>query len=870
MRVAAFILFFSIFSLSLSAAISVEDIQAPIRPIDNPRPQYWPSKMWRTIVEGGDQLAYSFIEILYDSINSFNLKISDHNYVRTDLKLKRQVFDNQDVLNSYTVMDYLNFEAKSKNLRLEAPFSMTNASFGVSLGVKGTLEWLNIRQVLASAYSELPLISQKYEKDTAELQEQTEAFSPNEFWDPSFRPRTSRLWNMITFPVRIPFTPFQLGQMENGELISWSINGYVELGPDVGFRILPESLTQNNGNVTAYFRNFLKGKYRVTVLKENDRFVRVKLSKEKSYGHRYGIGPTNTNLEIFEGFLIFEGSDFQTRILQQKVSMIPFNFEVKKEYAQTFDVGYRFDLSDPLAHEAFYKSVWGSFYKAYELQGRRNSQNDLIVERLFRKRSQVTTHNSTRKLDLTFFTRNLGKQSQSTKARIFLSDGEHLVFKEVTSVDKGWKLAWGRFEKLNYSFNIALDKTAYLKGKKDTYQLVVEANLQDSHTTGPEMQRYIRTVEQALGNDSLLPDLPAFVPLYMRFNTDDDYIYPENIALKLAKYRRSTFYYGFNITQDQIVKFIKTPKEKMWGILEKTFGIPSGKWSTRARRRLYRTKHIFSRIANVPLFLANVHLRKGGDIEAAKKIYNNWVKLQANFLLDENGNEVIDQNIEKKLKILSNLFEVKHFGHELLRLLLFSLDDSELDYFLVATNNSFGRIQQRGKVTTNPEYLLNLTDTAMDFERLAGGFKSNPKLVVKDLKMKVLDNESVKVSFHLNHTPKLIYFKMFKANRFQKYKVIAELVFRNNKRFKEGYNDFIISKKSIDELSYNLGEPLILKNFYNLTISTSMDRFSWSKVASKRLYYDIDDNLGLKSRAPISAQEITEELFDWEKQALNN
>lgn len=835
--------------------------QEKITELENPRVEYWPGNIWRQITNGTDIVAYSIVEALYETINSFSIQLSNHHYVRTDLKLKRKVFDNQDVLNSYTVMDYLNFEAQSKNLNISAPLSLPNVSFGINLGVKGSLNWLNIRQVLASAYSTLPVISQNSNEENSNL-ESAMSFSPNEFWDPSFRPRISKLWNLVNFPIRIPFTPYQFNKMDNGELISWSINGYVELGPDIGFRLIPENIAQSNGSAKAFFRNFLKGSFRVTILKENNQFVRVKLSKENATGYRLGIGPTSKKLEIFEGFLIFEGTSFETNLLEQNISMIPFQFELKKELQNTFDVGYRFDLSDPSANEAFYKAVWGSFYKAYELQGRRSSNGNLVVEKLFRKKATSITQSSDQILDLAFFTRNLGKKTQSTKAKIYLEDGEHQVFKEVTSIDKSWKLAWGRFEKLKYSFDIALDKTAYLKGKENSFQMVVEANLEDSHTTGHEMQQYINLVEQALGNRDLLPDLPSFVPMYLRFNSDDDYIFPENISLKIAKYRRSSFYYGFNITQDQILQLAKVSKNQMWPILEKAFGILPGKWSTRSKRRLYRLKNLFPKIANIPLFLANIHLRKGSDVETAKKIYANWISLQNAF----NSNNEIE--IDRKLKILSQMFEVKHFGHELLRILLFGLSNSELDYFLVATNNSFGRIAQRGKVTTNPEYLLNLTDTAMDFERLAGGFRSNPKLVIKDLNVKVLSDESIKINFHLNHTPKLLYFKLFKSNRLQKYRVMAELVFRNKERFKEGENQIIISKKSIDDLEYELATPLSLKNFYNITLSSSMDRFSWGKVASKRFYYDTNINKESKLLLDLEPIEIQEEIFEWEKENL--
>jgi hypothetical protein len=896
--------------------------------IDNPRPMHWPARVWRSIVQGADDAAYSLTHALFDAIKKFDFDLYKQDYYRLGLKVRRDVYDNQDVLNSYTVKDQFSLEAKSRNLTLKAPIATPNVSLGFSLGIGGTLQWMNIRQVTASRYAKLPTIDQEvtyldeigftkkevrklrkeYRKKQKEMARERrsqdgdedpddpvfepdpggdvseiDTYQSSQVLDPSLRPRLSRLWNPFVIPFKLPYNLKRLSKMEDGELVSWSVNGYIELGPDVGFNIAPFTGTDATLGVNAYFRTFLKGTFRVTILKENDRFVRVKLSKVRTKGYRLGLGGSGRDFELYEGFLIFEGSDFETRLLRQNISMIPFKFQLKKEKSNTFDVGYRFDLNYPEAVAAFKKTIWGSFHRAYELQGRR-SGDDLVVERLFRKTAVNRARTFSQRLDLRFYTRNQGRRSESTNAIIQLPDGPRQVFKEVTTVDKNWKLAWGRFEKLNYVYTISLDKTSYLQGKPNSYQLIVEANIEDSHTTGQEMQYYTRTVEQALGNDQLLPDLPAFVPLYSRFNLDDDYIYPENIRLKKAKYRRSSFYYGFNISQAQIEKLIQVPEEQMWPILEKAFGVGKGRWATANRRRLYRLRNIWPTIANVPLYLANVHLRRGSNVEAAKKIYRAWRSLKASMTMDDEGKFLLDDEIDRKLKILSQMFNSKHHGHEMLKVLLHSLSQEELDYFLVATNDSFGRIQERGRVTTNPEYLLNLTDASMGFERLAGGFKSNPELVIKGLKMTVNEDESVKLDFNLNHDPKLVYFKIFKANRYQKYKVVAELVFKNKGRFKKGNNTVVMDKASLNELSYLLGKPLELNNFYNMTVSTSKDGFSWGKVASKRLHYVLpipddpdpdgpDKNKHFLQRdknngMPWNDVEVEETIYEWEKEDL--
>jgi hypothetical protein len=43
--------------------------------------------------------------------------------------------------------------------------------------------------------------------------------------DPSWRPRTSELWNFFTIPFRLPTSIERLNKLDNGELISYGVNG---------------------------------------------------------------------------------------------------------------------------------------------------------------------------------------------------------------------------------------------------------------------------------------------------------------------------------------------------------------------------------------------------------------------------------------------------------------------------------------------------------------------------------------------------------------------------------------------------------------------------------------------------------------------
>lgn len=624
--------------------------------------------------------------------------------------------------------------------------------------------------------------------------------------------------------------------MDEGELISFGVSGFVELGPNIGFSTMPFDLP-GSLSARASYRIFVKGHFKITILKENDRFVRVKVTRKRERGSRFIIGGGARDYEAFEGILLFEGKKLETKILDTKLSLVPFKFNIEKKYIKSFDVGFRYDLKYPQAREAFKKSVFGSFAKSLELHGRVDpDSNEVAVERLFVKDAFGRQTNTNHRLNLEIFNKNIGKRTESIEAKLTLPNGEHLVFKESKRIEKEWKVAWGRFEKLHYNYTISLDKTAYLEGKPNSFQLIVEANIEDSHTNGKEMQAYIKQIRAAIGNQEILPDLPTHLPRHQRIiYSDGDETIEDSGKMRRARYRKSSFYYGYNINQGQLEKFISTPKEKMWGYIESAFGIKAGKWSTRANRVKYRALNLLPSLANSPLFLANIHLKKGSDVEVATRIYKKWNKLQKQYV--KKNEDDLFEDIDQKIKLLSEMFSAKHFGHELLRLVMLSLKDQEMDYFLVATNDSFGRISQRGRVTTNPEYLLNLTDENIGFERLAGGFKSNPDILIKNLESKVLDDGRVQFDFELDHETKILYLKLFKTNRLQKFTILGELAYRNKTRFKKGKNTLIIDKKSLYEIEHILGAQLELNNFYSLTLSSTTDGFSWSKVATTRFHY---------------------------------
>lgn len=812
----------------------------------NPRPRPWPDRMWRNIVMFSDDVAYSLSQVLFDAIDKFDVKVYGNDHTELKVKIEREVFDNQDVLNSYSVVDYTSLNVKTEALNYQFPLSANNVTLGLNLATGAGVDFVNIRQVTASKYAELPTLSEEYsdaDPDDGTIRDINT--NSGGYFDPSWRPRTNELWNFFTIPFRLPTNIEKFNKLDQGELISYGVNGFVEFGAGVGFNVLNTEVIDDNGvisdeaqarlGVQVDYKTYLKGLFRITVLKENNRFARVKITRARERGSVFSVNGGGEDIELFEGFLLFKDKKLETRVLETKVNLLPFEFKAQSKYIKAFDLGFRYDLTDARARDAFEQAAKGSFALSQELMGRADDDNNIVVKRIFERNSITHTRVREQELNLQFYRRRALRSQESVEAVITLPSGVHHVLKEVRSSDRNWKLIWGRFEKLNYNFIATIDKTAFEAGKENSFQLVAEARIEDSHTNGFEMRSYSNLIRKALGKPDILPDLPDYLPLYNLSMDDRDSVSVRVLnEMGVANYRKSTFYYGFNIDQAKLIKFIQTPVEKMWPLLEKAFGVYAGAWSTRRSRAYYRFRNILPSLANIPLYLANIHLRRGGNLRAAKKMRQNWIAAQMEF-----AKENPDYNY--LLEKLAEMFKHKHFGHDHLRLILLSLADEELDYFLVATNDAFGRIQQRGRVTMNPEYLLNLTDQNIGFERLAGGYNSNPDILIKDLTSTVdSEKEQVKINFTLDHDPKLVYFKLFLSNRLKPFYILNELAYENKSRFKKGANTLILDKKSLNELSHKLGVDLKPENFMSLTISSSTDGFSWSKVATTRFYYSVE------------------------------
>lgn len=737
----------------------------------NPDP--WPGRVWGDISQGVDRSGTQLTNVIFEQLDDFDFGKS---YVGISGKIgiKRSVFDNQDVMNTWTVNDQFFIDISHNATEFSVPLiPSVTTPLNFNLGVGGLIKINHIRQVPASKFKNLPTIDSLH----GEIKGETDRWYA---LDPSLRPRFSKLWNPLLNVYRIPWTKEGLRKIGKGEIISYSTSGYVSVGLESGFVPikLPAGVDLTFG---VGVQAFLKGEFRVTLLKEDDRFVRVKLTKVRSTGTGATVGAETSKIQLYEGFLLFEGKSIETRLLETNITVVPFKFTWEAEFKKQFDLGYRFDLEDPVAQEAFEKAMRGNFRVAGALAGENRPVAHLITRNSYQKRMARSL-----KLGMNWLV-NLGRGSQKKDQWITLErpEGTNEIFKTSLELSRTWSTFWGAGEKKNFLFSAIFDQTAYERNEDNSFQLVTEVLYEDVNTSASEIQGYIRDAEAVIGNENALPELPILVP-----DADD--------KLKKASYKRSSFYFGQYLSQKQVMKFLMTSKEKAWDIAHKSFD----------------------------------YLRKGRRNRKAEKFYNYWMKLQERFKRTMNKDEMA-----LALQELRSLFKYHNKAIHALKAIVLALDKEEIDFFLTASNLAFGRVQFNGRGTTNAEKLLQMADETIEFENRAGTIRTNPEALIKDLKLIQEGDKQIKVTFILPEHSKYLFFKILRTSGWKRIKTLKEFIFVNRDRFKTGVNTWVINADSNDLLEQEIMEAFKETEYYTFQMSSSPDRNSWGRVVSNRFRF---------------------------------
>lgn len=821
-------------------------------------------------------------------------------------KISRKIYANGGADESYTVID-------SFQLPIHVPIKMVtlgNENFSLSMGLNFSANALNIRQVIPDDYPKLPTVEElerkgkKIVKDAKKISPdppEEEASGIENDWDSNeplvlrrdkpprkkkkrryfvhdalMKARYSKIWNLITQPFRLPLGKKSVKRMEVGEISAYDLSGYISVSANVGFKapvIDPIFLGNafSPASLGISIGTYIKGNFRVSIYKESEDQVLVKVTRKKAVGLNFSAGVGSEAYRPLEGVVILESA--------LSLEVIPFRVSVSKEWAKQFDIGYRFDLKNPEAIQAYLKAVKGNLREAEDLMIEKNG-----VERFYTAETTSESLNFNHYFKLAIlFNGSRGMTSNFTEARITLPDGQRHVF-------KAWNRAYRTFshiggsESEDQSFLVTYEDEELRDrngGGKDLLTLRIRGSYRDTMTSGPELVHYISKLQKLIGNRFTFPKVPKSEPrkkclkyrvrerrILRRIgrNTDVltraghfgsgeidlDEIEDEDLdegerfddgdenprgsralqricqaSIKRVNYRDSSFYYRLGFKKKQVQKFIDYPEEKMWGILEKAFDVKTGRWSTHNKRVRYGFRNIFQTFLNAPAFLLSGEtIKSGSNLFSAKIFHSKWKKLKNN------------KGPKELTKAFSKLFRTTFYGYEFVRIIKEVLRGEKYLLSLTAVNeDTFGNINIVDDNFRETDLLEDRVRDIIEYDRDQRRDNVDELAVIDDFRLGRRGRDEVVLGFKLRKVPKFLFVKVFRTTPLKSKKNYVKQVFNNkNGLFQKGENTFVIKRGETEGFKGRIAEFLFdEKDRVNLSLSISNSGTEWGYLADKRL-----------------------------------
>ncbi len=754
--------------------------------------------------------------IIFDAIDEISLPAFDIGSLRARFAYARNVYDNHDLLNTYTVIDRF-------KLRTRIPLWDTESNpLSLWLGLENGVEFANYRQVLPANYSALPSIEERSKdfdfKDVSEVDGQAWRLKINEpvkkipIWkqSPENNARFSNFINVLTHPFRFPRGTKTLAKMDIGEIYSYTLSGALEFGAGVGWSYDPVEIV---GDFGASYVAYVKGNYRFSVLREDSDHVRIKVGYLGGPGHGPNVG-NSSKPSLLDGV-------FFIKKFQREVKIVPFQLRARQEWLWGLDVSYRYDLSNPDAVEAYEQALIGRLSYSEELA----KQNKGVEKTSTRHLAEHHDH-SGNSMKLTFlFKRNHRTSYVSTQALIILPNGQKKLFTALVENSREWKTLWGSFEKLKYTFTSSLDLDEYEKNpnSQDSFVLSAEGSIEDTGTTYDEMLSYILEVENATGQVGLIPRPPSEIDYKKNKGATPDsshHLISKNLG-------RSRFYYRINLSQPQVESFINTNNNEMWPMIEEVFGAEEGAWSNGLQRTWKQMYSGALLTVTFPLYLVDAPLRTGMDVFQASKIRSRWKKVKQ------------QDDIVEKAKALGRIFYNRYYSHELIHLLRRALNGEEIDYVITAYSPLFGRIWKEGRTQLRFENLASKFQQQIDFDK----FGPRTTIVQKEFEIKntdvsVTQDYKVKIRFRVEKAPRAVFLQAAREDRKDiKITPVANVLIYNDGQFTDGENEITLDPTDLNSPWLPIAKELQGGKTYHMRLAVNGTGVSWGRTSDFSFNY---------------------------------
>ncbi|MBT7609737.1 MAG: hypothetical protein HN576_08265 [Bacteriovoracaceae bacterium] len=813
------------------------------------------SRLLEDVGDELDQQAQKLTSSIFELITDIELYEFNQNDFSVGFEIQRKVFDNHNIINSFTVIDSFRIP-----IGLPVPILSNTISGGIGnvrlhLGTTLTVSSMNIRQVLPSDVANLDRLSTQNEindvishikddesfsidhkdpyaisedeltQEDKDIQAQTEKLFKWKTENVLRRARYSHIFNLLTQPFKLPLTNRALRKMDVGEISSYKLAGSVQLGATVGFSGIdllgPANVIAGLGLTT-----YLHGDFKISVLKESETKVHLKLTKGKTKGFAGNIGIGSKDVVIFGGFMI-AGKE----IGELKQTIIPFNLRVHKSMAKSFDIGYRYDLTNKRAKKAYFKAVFGKLKDSESLALKKDGVTKVYT------RDQVTnTQSRNHSIKLSYlYQRGHDTTTSTSSATITLDGKDHHIFQAINSNSRGYSTIWGGRESRRYNFVTTIDDEVRRRDDEKGILLKVEGSFNDKHTSAKEMRSYISEVVTMTGIEDFLVKFPNFDP-----NIDCEALkmeLPENNdctrQIKKARYGKSEFYYRLNFTKKQVEKFAYYDDDKMWNILETAYGIKNSAWSTAGRRMKRTFLNVWANILNGPLALFDVNLSSGSKLPSARRFLKNWRSLKT------------IKDSEKLSKKIAKLFNTKKYSFQFLKAIKLTLENEKIAYFVTAkAKKLFGSISRSGEVVEDLDTVTTRAANLIDFDRNGSQANFNSNAIVEGFNAIQKSNKEIVITFALKKVPRFLFFRVDRTSSWRRFKHLGKFILSNkNGRFVKGENKITIKIDGTDEISKKVATKIFESKVVTFLAAVTYEDAAWGRVSSKRLRIrNVDDD----------------------------
>jgi hypothetical protein len=819
----------------------------PAQTEDEPKVEEWPIRPLSARERQKEKLSSAIFDLV-EKITLFDVSVG-----AGDLKVKtgRRVYDNHDVLKSWTVVDRFitsfSYPIVSAETGIGSGFYV-----GFSIDTAVSADFLNIRQVVPEEYKKLDKPGERARElenskwsgnlqsddspetralmnmevgslQRSQQQGDTQENVPVPF-DGLSEARYSQLTNMIRFPTRIPIKPEWIDHMSVGEIISYTGQGLVELGPKIGWSLDVTAISNAIG-VEFAVRAYLIGKYRISIFREDERYVQVKFTREATLGGKTTLDSGTEDWVM--GFIFFDATIHHSAIA-------PFAFRLSRSRTRSFDVVYRYDLDDPTGRDAFKQAVSARFGMSDELSGGSRWQAlppDMPVTKMGIRdtRSERFAKASSTRL---FFVYRHQHDVDLNNADIVVTveDGTSRAFRAVAKTTQLWKWVWGDQEIVHHTYRINANIDSYEQNLPDAVSLTIEGDITDNDTSGREMNDYIDEVETAANRPGFFPRPLKYQPLvtFQRINPNEEFerrTEPRHAQDEVRDnfYGRCSFFYQITYDQNQIEKFLNLPDSETWPALEKAFGMPAGSWSTVSSRRRYKVAHIGQWLLNLPLYLINVHLSSGSNLLRAESIHEKWMAARK------------PMGIRDKVRALGKLFSNRLYGSELSRLVRLCLEGEQSSYLIQGSSHIFGVLRSEGSSKTIADPIPPRLEKRFDIERQGPRPRQDNKAKISGQAVEIVDGSKLKLTFTVESKvePKAVFFRLIEHRSWMLPGSVGEKFYFNNAQLiKPGENTIIVDEKG--GILENLYKTIRPNRFYELVMAYSIDGRIWGPMSAVR------------------------------------